>query len=421
MRSFPAITLVAGLLAGLSLAAIPAVRDVLPFGAPKPPPAEPAPSPGQAHSHADAHAEAHAHAEAIVHMTPAQMKEQAIAVAVAGPGDLARRLTAFGAVSAAADRIARVPARVVGTVAEMRRRPGDEVRAGEVVAVLDSREVADAKGEYLTALVNADLQRTNFERALALRQKGVASESQYLQVQAASAETELRLDLARQKLSALGLDAQAVADAARADRQTMTSSLRQYELRAPIGGKIIDRRVDVGTAVGKEGDPSDLYTIADLRIVWVELAVSTADLDAVAVGAPVRVSTATDESRVKTGRIIFVSPVLNPDTRGARVIAEFANDDGGLRPGAFVRAQIDIGGEAVAVLAPRGAIQTMNGETIVFVREDDGFARRDVKIGRANETSVEIVAGLAAGEMIAVENSFLLKAELAKAGLAHDD
>lgn len=403
--------LLSGLAAGVVLMSVPAVRNLLPFNRTDAPPVAGA-------AHGDEREDAYDEA-AVVNMTPERIAAQGIAVVEAGPGVLPQSLTAYGTISAAANRVARVPARVVGTVADMRRQLGDRVEKGEIVAMLDSREVADAKGEYLTAAVNAELQRTNFERSRALRDKGIASESVYLQALATNSETGLRLELARQKLSALGLDANAVAQAAKTDRENATSSLRQYELRAPLSGQIIERRADVGMTVGKEGDPSDLYTIADLGTVWVELAVPTADLEAVKLGAAVSVAAGPSRERAETGRVIFISPVLNPDTRSARVIAELPNGDGRWRPGAFVRADIDVGREDAAVLAPRAAVQTMNGESVVFVRTGEGFARRDVKLGRANGDFVEILSGLAAGEAVAAANSFLLKAELGKAGAAH--
>ncbi|TXN43561.1 efflux transporter periplasmic adaptor subunit, partial [Methylobacterium sp. WL18] len=147
----------------------------------------------------------HAHAEAgVIRMRPEQVAAQGIAVAPVTGGTLARHLLVPGTITPDTDRIARVPARVVGTVAEMRKRLGDAVQKDEVVAVLDSREVADAKSEYLTALVQVELQTINFERQQTLLASRSASESAFQSARAAFLETRLRADLARQKLSALG-------------------------------------------------------------------------------------------------------------------------------------------------------------------------------------------------------------------------
>jgi membrane fusion protein, heavy metal efflux system len=127
--------------------------------------------------------------------------------------------------------------------------------------------------------VKVELEKTNFDQQQALWDKRIASEQTSLQAKAAYTEASLRQDLARQKLSALGLNAAEVARLAKQDEgRPNASTLREYELRAPITGRIVERKVDVGTAVGKEGDPADLYTVADLSTVWIELAVPTADL-----------------------------------------------------------------------------------------------------------------------------------------------
>lgn len=358
----------------------------------------------------------------VVRLTDQQITVQNIEVAPVSGGNLSRHIIVPGTITMDSDLVARVPARVVGTVAELRKRLGDPVRKGDVVAVLDSREVAEAKSEYLTAAVNLDLQKTNFDRAQNLWTRQVSSEAQFLQARATFMEAQLRFDLARQKLSALGLDASEVAAANKKEEGgTAQSSLRQYEIRSPISGRVIDRRVDVGTAVGKEGDPADLYTIADLTTLWVDLTVPPADMSKVREGAEVRIVANGDDEKRSEARIRFVSPILNQDTRSARVIASLDNQNLEWRPGSFVNAEIDYGRDPVKVLVPRSALQSIGGERVVFVRVSNGFKRRDVKVGRSDDDAVEILSGLQPGEEIAVKNTFLLKAELGKSEAKHDD
>lgn len=361
-------------------------------------------------------------AEGLIKLTQDQINAQEIDVAAVQGGFLSRHIIVPGTISPDVNRIARVPARVVGTVAEMRKQLGDMVTKDEVVAVLDSREVADAKSEYLTASVNFDLQKTNFERAQGLWDKRISAEQQYLQVRASFSEAQLRIDLARQKLSALGIDAAEVANAAKEDTAgSGQSSLRKYELRSPMAGRIVDRKVDVGTAVGKEGDPADLYTVADLSTVWIDLTVTPGDLGKIREGAKVSIATNDDDSKRAEARIMFVSPILNSETRSARVIASLANQDLSWRPGSFVTAEIEIGREQAKFLVPRAALQTISGERVVFVRKPEGFQRVDVKAGQADDAVVEILSGLSATDEIAVKNTFLLKAELGKTEAKHDD
>lgn len=381
-----------------------------------------APQKTEAKKPTDEKAEDHA-AEGTIKMLAEQAAAQEIGIAPVKGGTLSRHLIAPGTVTPDTDRIARVPARVGGTVAEMLKRLGDPVKKGEVVAVLDSREVADAKSDFLTATVNTELQKTNFERQQALWDKRISAEATFLQARATYSETQLRLNLARQKLSALGLNADEVAATAKKDETTPDqSSLRRYEIRSPLSGRVVERKVDVGTAVGKEGDPSDLYTVADLSTVWVELAVPTTDLAKVKEGAEVLIAPRDEDAGQRAkGKIVFVSPIVNADTRSARVIAALPNPEFSWRPGTFVSTEIQVGQDAVKVLVPREAIQTIGGEKVVFVRTPDGFERRDVKTGKSDDTAVEIVTGINPGEEIAVANTFLLKAELGKGEAGHHD
>jgi membrane fusion protein, heavy metal efflux system len=356
--------------------------------------------------------------DGFIKMSSAQAEAASIEIAPASKGELTRKVVVPGTITPNGDRVARVPARVVGTVARLDKRLGDLVKQGEVVAVISSREVADAKSEYLTASVDFELQKTMFERIESLWNRQVASEQQYLNARATFRRAQLRFDLARQKLSALGVDANELADAAKLDAASPGAlNLRQYALHAPISGQVVARTVDQGTSVGQEGDPSELYTIADLSSLWVELAVPTADLESIKIGQRVLVSGA-DKSRGGEGRIMFVGPLLNQETRSARVIAEIDNREQSWRPGSFVTAEIVIEQHQVQFRVPRAALQTIQGKRVAFVRTQDGFNSREVKIGRANDEAFEITAGLSAGEQIAVSNTFLLKAELGKADAA---
>lgn len=376
------------------------------------------PANGPEHKGGEKHAE-----ESVIKMQPEQAARQDITLAQVEGGTLARHLTVPGTITPDADRIARVPARVVGTVAEMRKRLGDFVRKGEVVAVLDSREVADAKSEYLTTTVKAELEKTNFDRQQSLWDKRISAESAFLNARAVYSEAQLRVDLARQKLSALGLNATEVSSLAKKDETTPNlSSLRQYELRSPLTGRVVERKVDVGTTVGGQGDPPDLYSVADLSNVWIELAVPTVELVKIKEGARVGiVPNLGDEDRRAEGKIIFVSPILNPDTRSARVIVALPNKDMTWRPGTFVTAEVEIAQDRVKVKLPKAALQTVEGKRVVFVRTPAGFKKRNVEVGRTDDEAAEIVSGLAPGDEIAVGNTFLLKAELGKSEAGDND
>lgn len=366
--------------------------------------------------------------EGHVGMTSEQIEAAKIVVEPVAAGTLARRLVVPGLVTPDSDRVARVAAKVIGTVAEMRKRLGDTVEKGEIVATLDSREVADAKSEYFAATVNLDLQKTLFEREQQLWDKRISAEQQYLRARNTFTEAQLRVELASQKLQALGLTEGEIAAldrrtsavrtaSASAAAPVSTSGMQRYALRAPLAGRVVERKVDLGAPVGGEGQEKELYVIADLSSVWIELSVPTGDLPTIREGQEVAISSGSGAP--SKGRIVFVSPILNQETRSARVIASVENKDLAWRPGSYVTAQVTVAEETVDLRLPRAALQTIAGEQVVFVRNDAGFEKREVALGKTDDASAEVVFGLDPGDRVAVANSFLLKAELGKAEAEH--
>jgi membrane fusion protein, heavy metal efflux system len=345
----------------------------------------------------------------IVKLTDEQIAAARIELVAVQGGPLARRLTVPGTILPDADRIAHVSVKLSGTVAELRKKLGDPVSKGEVLAILESREVADAKSEYLARKTTHDLQQTLFSRAKMLWEGKAATENDYLRARATAEDARIKMEVARQKLSALGLSESQIA----ALPQQPVDSLPQQEIRAPIKGRVVERKVDLGMAVGRDNLETELFVIVDLDRVWVDLAVSPADLTAVKEGQPVVVTTRAIKDRAQ-GEIVFISPALDKETRSARVIAEIANPAGIWRPGSFVTAAIAVEEQPASLVVPNSAIQTIEGNKVVFVRTPDGFEKRAVVSARSDHRFTEIAAGLQPGEVIAATNTFPLKAELLK-------
>jgi cobalt-zinc-cadmium efflux system membrane fusion protein len=180
-----------------------------------------------------------------------------------------------------------------------------------------------------------------------------------------------------------------------------------------MAGQVVERKVDLGTVVGRDNLETELYVIVDLDRVWVELAVSPADLPLVRESQSVVVSARGVDGSAE-GKIVFISPLLDKDSRSARVVAEITNNDGVWRPGSFVTAAIAVEEQRVPLAVPASAVQTIGSEKVVFVRAPEGFDKRSITLGRNDDRFVEVVSGLRPGEMIAATNTFLLKAELMK-------
>ena len=245
---------------------------------------------------ADPHRAGHAHhdEDGTIKLSEQQIAAAGIEVRAVEAGILSRRRFVPGTLVPAGDRIGRVAVRLLGTVTELRKRLGDSVEQNEVVAVIESREVADAKSEYLATRVTDELQQTLFTRATSLWQGKVITENDYLRARASAQDARVKFDTARQKLFTLGLSEEQIA----ALPNQPAASLRRQELRSPIAGRIAERRVDLGSLVGREGQESELYVVVDLSELWVDLAVAPADLPAIREGQEITVAVGTSgESR----------------------------------------------------------------------------------------------------------------------------
>jgi cobalt-zinc-cadmium efflux system membrane fusion protein len=354
------------------------------------------------------------HHDDAIKLTQAQIEAGNFSVVGVGGGELSKHIRVPGTIIPSGDRIARVAVRLVGTVAELRKRLGDRVEAGDVVAVIESREVADAKSEYLAARLVFGLQQTLFDRSTRLFEGKVLSENDYLRARTTFEDARVKIETARQKLFTLDLTAGQI----EALPQQPVESLRRQELRAPIAGRIAERRVEIGALVGREGLESELFVIVDPTVVWADLAIPPTDLDHIHEGQDITVTAGGDPS---PATIMFVSPLLDKDTRAARVVASVDNASGKWRPGAFITADIPVDKTRAAQVVPVSALQTLKGYSVVFVRNAEGFEARKVSVGRRDARIAEITTGLSVGEQVATLNTFTLKADLGKSEIDHED
>lgn len=193
-------------------------------------------------------------------------------------------------------------------------------------------------------------------------------------------------------------------------------NLQTFHLRPAISGIVIKRHATLGESVSNE---SVLFIVADLSEVWAEFAVYKQDVDKVKVGTRVRVFIA-QHLAPEEGDVVFVSPVTDERTQSriARVLLK--NPDPHFSPGAFVSGLM-VQEKTSVVLAVRiDAIQQLDGQSVVFVRDGENFEPRPVVTGASDETYVEIVKGLAAGDRYAAGNTFLLKADAGKSEAEHE-
>ena len=182
-----------------------------------------------------------------------------------------------------------------------------------------------------------------------------------------------------------------------------------YAVRAPFEGTLIEKHLVMGESVDTD---SEIFTIADLSIVWVDLAISQDTISSVREGQTVTIRLP-DGSKGET-RIGFVSPLVAPDTRTALARATLRNTDGRFRPGTFVEAGISVPSKEEAVIIPKTSVQLVNDLSCVFVWGNADFELREVSTGVTDGQHIEILQGLQPGEAVASVNAFHLKAEFTK-------
>ncbi len=171
--------------------------------------------------------------QTIVAMDDERIKLAQIEQRKIGPGTVAKRLAVPATIVPDANRVAHVSVKLAGTVAELRKNIGDDVVKDEVIAVLESREVADAKSEYLAARLSNELQQDLTARDKSLWEGRAVPEQQYIKSRNAAAQTAMRFGIARQKLLALGVRDDEIATLP----QAPDASLRSQNVRTPISGR----------------------------------------------------------------------------------------------------------------------------------------------------------------------------------------
>ncbi len=343
-------------------------------------------------------------------LTDKQIALAGIRTVTVAKGQLQQTVDLAGEVQVNIDRVVQVVPRVQGVVAAVRAHLGDHVEKGAVLAVVESREFADAVSAYVAARERAKLATIKFEREGRLFKKKISSEQEYLDAEIALTEARIAERTAAQKLLALGLsDADLESIAARKGR-----SLTRYEVVAPLSGTVIEKHVSAGGSV----DPSDkIYRIADLKTLWVIASVYEKDIARIKLGQKATVRTRAFRDRTFAGRITWIADVIDETTRTLKVRIAVDNSSGLLKPGMFVRASVVVEVREGVLTVPVSAVRRQGGETIVFVAEEGGrFERREVVLGGRSGEAVEVVSGLEPGQKVVSAGSFILKSELEKEG-----
>jgi len=352
---------------------------------------------------------AYEQSEGRVRMDDAMTKNAGIKLETAGPAKIRSTLQLQGEIEFNQDRVAHVVPRLDGVVVQSAKNLGDQVKKGELLAVLESRTLADLKSEHLATQTRLDLARGTFEREKRLWEDQISAQQDYLASRQALAEAEIAHRNAEQKLLALGLTHAAV-------MRGGPNGLTRYEIRALIDGVVTEKHLAIGEAVKED---ASIFTIADLSTVWAEITIYPKDLTSVKLGQKVTVRASALNAEVE-GRVSYVGSLIGEQTRSAKARVTLLNPERSWRPGLFVTVDLVQDETEVPVAVSAQAIQTYRDWKVVFGRFGEFFEARPVELGRSDGRWVEVVKGLSVGERYAATNSFVLKAELGKSGATHD-
>lgn len=350
------------------------------------------------------HAEGEEGEEGEIDLSAEQIAKAEITLVKPVAGAAGATISAPALLESDPDAIRIVTAPIGGRVISLNGNIGDYVKSGETLAVLQSREAAGLNADVESARARAKLARANLARDEALAARGFFAKRNLDASRANAEEAEVALRNAQGQVSAAGIRGNA---------------LNRIVITSPISGQIVQRNAILGQTFSAEAAGAELFRVTNLSSLTVALSLPAGDAARVGIGDQIDITAGAD--RAQTARVTFISPVLDEGTKLVRILATLDNRSRRWRAGEPVQAALRVapldGGKVFSI--PADAVQTVEGETSVFVRTDHGFKVVPITIGSKEGNMVSITSGLTGNETIAGSNSFVLKAELGKGEAGH--
>jgi len=318
-------------------------------------------------------------------------------------GEIATSMQLLGEIRFHGNRLARITPLASGVLAKVKVDVGQVVKEGEVLAVVNSPEVAEARADYLSAQADLKKWQAAVERQRLLFEDKVGSRRAMEEAEASHRQAQVANRLARQRLKNFGLR--------EFELRNITDSRSALNLRAPFNGSVVNRSAVLGEAVDTS---KALFEIADLSEMWIELSVPVDRANQLNVGTAIRVSVRSLKDESIEGKMAWGSPVTDERTRMVRARGTLPNDKGILRHGMFADVTALIAAPASGLRLPASAVHQINNLPFVFVRiEPDLFAARRVEIGdRSLSDEVAIHSGLNANDDVVLTGGFTIKSAL---------
>jgi len=342
----------------------------------------------------------------VIGLTPEMIARAGIKTVAAVNGTATTRLHVPGVVQPNAYKNVEMTSLVSGRITQVRGELGQQVMSGDVLAIVYSPELADAQTTFIAARAELAAHALALARAQRLYAIGAASRQELEKLDAEKSQMDHMVETARARLVLLGIPEE------RAQRLASPADVvTTFDVRAPIGGVITKRNANPGLNVDLA---TPLFTVTDLSTVWVIGDLFERDFAGVGVGSPATITTASYPGLELKGRVDYIDPQVEPQTRTAKLRVEVPNAGNRLRLGMFVDVNISERSPQPVVLVPKGALQVMGAQSVVYVadaREHGRFMQREVQVGDTIGNQVAIVRGVQPGDLVVTDGAFFLRAE----------
>lgn len=341
-------------------------------------------------------------------LTAEEIETAGVRVEMLAAQPLADQVVLTATIRANQDRIAHVAPRVSARIDKVYANLGDNVKAGQPLALLDSIELGEAHSTYRQAQSQLSLAKADFERAQTLKADEIIPEKDYLRARAEYEKARASLRAAEDRLQLL--------DAEHRDLERGPTS--HFPVMAPFAGTVIEKAAVLGELAQPD---KSLFTVADLSSLWIEANLFEKDLGRVRLGAGATVTVTAYSGETFQGRLTYISSMVDKETRAVPARVEVPNPDRRLKPEMFATAAVSTGTSTPTMTLPQAAVLLVNGQPTAFVREGGGFEPRAVELGDKLGDRVVIRSGIKSGEPVVVAGAYALKARLLKSqiGDAH--
>jgi len=326
-------------------------------------------------------------------------------------GGMQQDLSLAGKMAYGEDRYSKISSPLQGRVVEVRAHLGDRVKAGAVLLVVDSPDIAQAYSEYVKE--DSDLQYATRSHELA---KDLYSNKALPLKDLKQAENELvkaRAEFRRAKERLLSLRVPAEELNKPVDKQQITS---RFEMKSPLTGIVVERMVTPGQSIG--GDANQvLFTVADLDMLQVVADVYERDLALVKEGQFAKVKVEAYPEVDFPATVASVGDVVDPASRTIKLRAWVNNQDHRLKPEMFARLHIQVGDATKILVVPKEAVLESDGKQFVFVVEESNhYVRHEVKVSNFTTDQMRVLEGLTPGQRIVTKGAVLIKGQEVKGG-----